>query len=182
MATHTHRPRLASALTAAVMSAAVGATPALGASPASAAVSDGYVSGGGSFNNDWGDEGPVSTSAYSRSNAACLWQKILWAEGLLKESRISGNFSSETRVATKKLQSRWNITTTGKADPKTFNTAGKPGRLKYVSGSTASGRELTLKYQGGAHEFTVKRNDKGRYGFYADGAWRSAAYRSLSCR
>jgi hypothetical protein len=182
MTIRTSRPRLATAVTGAVMSATIGATLALGASPASASASSGYVSGGGHFQDDWGDEGTVSTSAYSTSNVACLWQKVLWAEGLYTESKINGHFSTETRISTQRLQSRWHISTTGKADQATFNTAATHGRLRFVSGSTANGKVLTLKYQGIAHHFTLHRNTDGRYVFYADGDWRSARYRGSSCR
>jgi hypothetical protein len=169
------RPRLA---IAAVVGTALGATLAVGTLPASAAVSDGYVSGSGSFRNDWSDE-TVHANYYPRSNAACLWQKILWAEGLLTNSEVDGAFGSKTVARTRSLQSRWGIPATGKANNATFTKAA--GRLAFVSGSIANGKRLELKYNGAAHDFTVRRNERGRHGFYLDGGWKAAAYKQRTC-
>ncbi|MFF9804915.1 Tat pathway signal protein [Streptomyces coeruleorubidus] len=175
MTMRTARPRLS---IAAVLGTALGATLAVGTLPASAAVSDGYVSGSGAFRNDWSDES-VHAGYYPRSNAACLWQKVLWAEGLLTESEVDGAFGGETSFRTRTLQSRWGIPATGKADNYTFNHAA--GRLSFASGSTADGKRLELTYKGAAHHFTVRRNEQGRHGFYLDGSWKAAAYKQRTC-
>ncbi|MER5551639.1 peptidoglycan-binding domain-containing protein [Streptomyces sp. NPDC002793] len=175
MAIRTAGPRLTAA---AVLGAALGATLAVGTLPASAAASNGYVSGSGSFRNDWSDE-TVHAGYYPRSNAACLWQKVLWAEGLLTNSEVDGAFGSKTTARTRSLQSRWGIPVSGKADKSTFSKAA--GRLTRTSGTTADGKRLELKYQGAAHHFTVRRNELGRHGFYLDGAWKTATYKQRTC-
>ncbi|GHD11861.1 hypothetical protein GCM10010313_35470 [Streptomyces violarus] len=174
MTIRTARPRLAIA----VLGTALGATLAVGTLPASAAVSDGYVSGAGGYRDDWSDE-TVHANYFPRSNAACLWQKVLWAEGLLTNSEVDGAFGSKTAWQTGKLQSRWGIPTSKKADRNTFTKAA--GRLKFVSGSTASGKRLELKYDGLVNDFTVRRNEHGRHGFYLDGGWKAAAYKLRTC-
>ncbi|NEA98768.1 peptidoglycan-binding domain-containing protein [Streptomyces sp. SID13726] len=162
----------------AVLGAALGTTLAMVTLPASAAVSDGYISGTGSFRNDWSDE-TVQAGYFAQSNAACLWQKVLWAEGLLTNSEVDGDFGSKTIARTKTLQSRWHIPVTGKADKATFNRAG--GRLSLVSGSIANGKRLVLEYRGAAQEFTVRRNESGRHAFHLDGSWKTAAYKQRTC-
>lgn len=162
----------------AVVVGTLGATLALGTPPASAAVSDGYVSGSGAFRNDWSDE-TVHAGYYPRSNAACLWQKVLWAEGLLGNSEVDGSFGSKTRARTGQLQSRWGIPTSGKADKATFTEAA--GRLRFASGSTADGKRLELTYRGAAHRFTVRRDERGRHGFHLDGGWKAASYKKRTC-
>ncbi|MCX2927055.1 peptidoglycan-binding domain-containing protein [Streptomyces sp. NEAU-W12] len=175
MTIRTARPRLA---VAAVLGTTLGAVLAVGTLPASAAVSDGYVSGSGSFRNDWSDE-TVHADYYPRSNAACLWQKILWAEGLLADSEVDGAFGSRTVARTRSLQSRWGTPATGKADNFTFTRAA--GRLAFVSGTIASGKRLELKYNGAAHDFTVRRDERGRHGSHLDGGWKAAAYKQRTC-
>ncbi len=58
----------------------------------------------------------------------------------------------------------------------------KRQRLKYVSGSTASGKRLELKYDGLHDDFTLLRNERGRYVFHLDGAWKDATYTKRTCR
>ncbi|MFF5983226.1 peptidoglycan-binding protein [Streptomyces olindensis] len=175
MTMRTARPRLS---IAAVLGATLGATLAVGTLPASAAVSDGYISGSDGFRNDWSDES-VHAGSFAQSNAACLWQKVLWAEGLLANSEVDGAFGGKTTSRTRSLQSRWGIAVTGKADNPTFSHAA--GRLSFSSGSTADGKRLELTYQGAAHHFTVRRDEHGRHGFYLDGGWKAATYKTRTC-
>ncbi|MEV7883296.1 peptidoglycan-binding domain-containing protein [Streptomyces sp. NPDC002817] len=190
------RARMATA----AVSAAVAGALAVSASPASASSGDGYVSGGSSFYDDFGDEGTLSTSSYASSNAACFWQRILWAEGA-KESNgtafdaadIDGRFGANTKYATKKLQARWSLTADGIVGKKTFGYADAKrerltdeitvGKLEYVStDSQSAGKRYRLKYHGASHTFTLFRGSTGKWGFYDDnGTFRLAGYKSRSC-
>ncbi|MFF8014258.1 peptidoglycan-binding protein [Streptomyces sp. NPDC007929] len=163
----------------AVLGTALGAVLAMSTTPASAASSDGYISGSGGFRNDWSDE---FVSSGARSNAVCMWQKILWAEGLLSNPEVDGVFGGKTVQRTRTLQSRWHVSPTGKADNTTFTAAAAPARLKYVSGSTGSGKRLVLKYDGFDHDFNLVRNERGRYEFHLDGAWKPGTYKKRTCQ
>jgi hypothetical protein len=178
----TTRTRLAAAVAAAVATGAL----AVSASPASATSSQGYFTGyGTTWTDDWSNEGTLSSGSYARSNATCLWQKILWAEGATESNGtaydyadIDGVFGSNTTYASKRLQTRWGLDDDGRVGPLTLGKA--DNKLRYSSGSTSSGR-LYLKYDGAAHDFTLRRDDNNRYGFVQDGAWRLAGYNYRSC-
>ena len=45
---------------------------AVSAAPASASVSQGYITGSGDWRDDWGDEGPISASTRSYSNVVAM--------------------------------------------------------------------------------------------------------------
>jgi hypothetical protein len=182
------RTRLGAAAVAALAAGAL----AVGASPASASASasDGYVSGAGTYTDDFGDEGTLSTSSYGSSNATCLWQTILLAEGAdesdgtdFDHSDIDGHFGSNTQHATKRLQVSWGLADSfsdadGKVGPNTFGYADR--KLRHLSGSTDSGGNLKLRYQGTKHYFDVYRTD-GKYRIYHNDAWRSTSYTSDTC-
>lgn len=178
----TTRTRLAAAVTAAVATGAL----AVSASPAAATSSEGYFTGyGTTWTDDWSNEGTMSTSSYASSNATCLWQKILWAEGATEsngtaydDADIDGLFGPNTKYATEKLQTRWGLDSDGLVGPLTLGTA--DNKLRYSSGSTSSGT-LTLRYDGAAHDFTVTRDDNNWYRFYQEGVWRLAGYNYRSC-
>ncbi|MBD0839222.1 peptidoglycan-binding domain-containing protein [Streptomyces sp. TRM68416] len=179
----TTRARLA----AATIGAAVAGTLALGASPASAAASDGYLSGSGYTYDDWDDEGTLSSSSYAKSNATCLWQKILWAEGAIEKdgtkydtADIDGHFGSNTTHATKNLQKRWGLSADGLVGKKTFTKAGdklKDSKLVDIN----SQRKYRLRYDGAQSDFFVYRSSSGKYSLYVDGAYRYANYKSRTC-
>ncbi|KUO21746.1 peptidoglycan-binding domain-containing protein [Streptomyces dysideae] len=186
------RTPLSRATTAAVGALAAGAL-AISATPASASPASGYVNGGGAYSNDWSNEGgPTGHSLYNggkykKSNATCLWQKILWAEGVTEQNGslydgddIDGDFGPNTTYATKKLQKRWGLTADGKVGPKTFGKA--DAKLRYVSGSTSANRVLTVRYAGRSHSFTLKRNAQGNYSFSQDGGVKLAGYKYRSCK
>ncbi|WP_328837892.1 peptidoglycan-binding domain-containing protein [Streptomyces europaeiscabiei] len=178
----TTRTRLAAAVTAAVATGAL----AVSASPASATSSQGYFTGyGTTWTDDWSNEGTLSSGSYARSNATCLWQKILWAEGATESNGtaydyadIDGIFGSNTTYASKRLQTRWGLDDDGRVGPLTLGKA--DNKLRYSSGSTSAGT-LYLRYDGAAHDFTLRRDDNNRYGFVQDSAWRLAGYNYRTC-
>lgn len=167
MTLRTTRTRLGAAVVAAFATGAL----AFSASPASAAASDGYVRGAGTYTDDFGDEGVLSTSSYSDSSATCFWQQILWAEGATErdgtafdQADIDGQFGPNTNHATRNLQSRWNVGVDGEVGPQTFGVA--DSKLRFVSGSTGSGEYLWLRYDGASRDLDLLRADDGRYIFF----------------
>lgn len=152
----------------------------------SPAVADGtysglaYVHGGGDYTDDWGDEGVVDVNANNASNATCLWQKVLWADGDFSASDIDGHFGSLTKSATKTWQSHYGVSADGSAGKNTWTEAGT--HLNYVSGYGDPGSTLTLQYVGWSHVFTLVRNTAGTYTFPdGSGTTRDAGYNYLSC-
>lgn len=174
-------------LAAATVGAVVAGTLAFGAAPASAAASNGYVSGSGYTYDDWNDEGTVSTASHTKSNVSCLWQKILWAEGATEsdgstydEADVDGVFGANTKYATKKLQSRWGLTADGIAGKKSFTKAGsKLTNSRYVNYD--SNRVYILTYKGSKHSFPVYRGSSGKWSFYENNKLRLAGYDYRSC-
>lgn len=157
--------------------AAVVALSAVVAAPASASNSyngAAYIQGGGAFGDDWGDEGILSTRTNAKSNATCLWQKILWADGKLAWAQIDGVFGPTTYAATKAWQDTFGLPVDGIVGKKTFAKAGK-----WLLDSNDNGAVDT--YIGLKNHFTVSRGADGRYGFYDDGVKRSAGYNYLTC-
>ncbi|MDG4860997.1 peptidoglycan-binding domain-containing protein [Streptomyces sp. T-3] len=161
----TTRGRLA---TAAVGAAVAGAL-AVSATPASAASGDGYVSGGGQFKDDFGDEGTLSTTSYSSSNATALWQTILWADGAIESngsvfdgSDIDGHFGANTKAATKNLQGRWDLSKDGIVGRATFGGADSTGKLVHIGTSTSEKFRFKLRYNGTEHDFNLYRSSNGR--------------------
>ncbi|MFG2732554.1 peptidoglycan-binding protein [Streptomyces canus] len=153
----------------------------LSPSPASAAASDGYVRGYGEWEGDWGDEGEITRWAFDDSNAACLWQKVLWAEGAREvdgttfdQADIDGDFGSNTERATEWLQAKWNLQYfDGRAGPESFGRA--DNNIRYSSGSEGSGEQLDLVYRGAVWSFSLRRDGDGTYSFYdGDGHRRDA--------
>jgi hypothetical protein len=176
-------------LTAAVTAFfAVGAM-ALSATPASAAMSDGYVRGYDTYVGDWGDEGPMAFGfdEHNNSNAVCLWQKILWAEGAREtdnstfdQADIDGDFGPNTDHATRWLQAKWGLTIDGEVGGGTFGRA--DDNLRYHSGSSSRGQVLNLTYSGRDWGFSVRRDGNGIYSFLDGTATRrNAGYDYNSC-
>lgn len=180
--------------TTAVISSLAVATLALSASPASAKMSDGYVRGYDVFRGDWSDEGVFGFRLNSVSNAVCLWQAILWAEGATEEngsafdrSDIDGHFGTNTQYATKKLQVDWGLADNfGEADGRVGgNTFGKADDYLVKSGgSEERGDTLFLTYNAGSGRlFDLYRNSSGIYWFEVvrdSGTWRGASYTSVT--
>lgn len=139
-------------------------------SPASAGTSSGYVSGSGIWTDDMNDEGPISTSSHSHSNAAAMWQAILWADGYLTStSKIDCVFGSGTRSATLNWQSDFPRTTAdGVVGPATLEEA----MLTHIRDDSTSSY-LTLTYNGETADsiftgryVTFTRNTDGIWGMY----------------
>lgn len=183
------RGRLAAAVAAATLVTAAMAGSAL---PASASAERNIIDGfGTTYSDDWGNEGVLSSSAYRQSNATCLWQKVLWAEGATEQdgtafdyADIDGDFGPNTTYATKAIQVRWNLADSisdadGKVGPNTFGKADQ--RLHAKSGSTAPGQKLVLNYIGVSHSFELERSAAGQYLFYYLGKWRYSVYSTNTC-
>jgi hypothetical protein len=132
--------------------AVVAGSLGLSAAPAMASTGDGLVSGTGTWTDDWWDEGPISTSANAHSNAAAMWQGILWADGHLAYSGIDCRFGSGTASATRVWQRDHGLPDDGIVGPKTLKKAsawlyaGSGGQIIYQG---VSGRYLTF-HRGGA--------------------------------
>ncbi|MFI5673090.1 peptidoglycan-binding domain-containing protein [Streptomyces cellulosae] len=160
------------------------ATLALSASPALASGTYSgrdYVYGADGFGDDWGDEGVLSTSMNTYSNATCLWQEILWADGYLSVSDIDGAFGAKTKAATKAWQTKKKLPDVdGVAGKDTFGRADDNLR-KWDEDSDGT---LTLYYDGVYYQPTFVRQANGTYGFYMyDGTedYRLAGYNYRSC-
>jgi hypothetical protein len=163
------------------VAAAVTAAVVLSAAPASA--SGDYsglsmVAGSGGFHDDWNDEGRLSTSRHASSNATCLWQKVLWADGKLGWNDIDGVFGPGTHAATIEWQRRWvgadaGDGVVGKA---TFTAAGK-----YLADTDFDGSVDTYIGTEG-RSFLVSRTADGDYSFYdRNGEKRLAGYNYRTC-
>lgn len=168
--------RLTAALTAAAAAVAISGLTAAPASAGNSYAGAAYVSGKGGFADDWYDEGILSTSTNTNSNATCLWQKVLWADGLLAWEDIDGIFGPKTRDATRTFQARHHLDDDGVVGEDTFGWAGSYGKLEDIDGDTTVDR-----YIGPRHRFTIWRDGDGHYGFYDDGVKRSAGYNYRTC-
>lgn len=152
---------------------------AVSASPASASGTyshAAYIQGGGGWADDWDDEGVVDLSHNTNSNATCLWQKILWADGLLPASGIDGRFGTNTYNATMKWQALSLVSPAdGSAGKDTFTMAGTWLR------DTDSDRQVDT-YHGIDHDVSMTRDSDGHYHFVDGGGHgRVAGYNYLTC-
>ncbi|MFF3257291.1 peptidoglycan-binding protein [Actinacidiphila glaucinigra] len=178
MSSHTKRIKWGActvgALTAAVL--AMSTTPAAANGTYSGLE---YVYGAGAWSDDWGNEGVVDTNTNRTSNATCLWQMVLWANGYLSSnSDIDGDFGSGTKTATANWQSASGLTADGSAGKASWSHAA--GRINYSSGTES---DLYLTYVGSAgRSFILHRFPDGVYQFVdADGASRNAGYNYRTC-
>jgi hypothetical protein len=174
MIRHAKRARV----TVGAVSALTVATLALSTSPASAnGTYSGlaYVQGSGTFTDDWGDEGILSTSVNASSNATCLWQKILWADGKLIAADIDGVFGTNTVNATKVWQGAYGVPSDGVVGKATFGEADA-----HLEDSNGDGAVDT--YHGSLYNISITRDSNNRYSFYdADGNTRLAGYNYRTC-
>ncbi|WP_406408107.1 peptidoglycan-binding protein [Streptomyces sp. NBC_01643] len=186
MSWHTKRIKLGAcmvgALTAAVL--VVSTTPAAAAGTYSGLA---YVYGTGEFDGDWGNEGILQRTTHASSNATCLWQMILWADGELdSKSKVDGVFGDGTYNATRAWQQRENVnygaglTVDGSVGKGTFAWA--QTWLQVVSGGEGAGQTLYLSYNGLYDHFDARRLPDGNYEFVdGDGSWRKAGYDYRTC-
>ncbi|KQV94031.1 hypothetical protein ASD08_18495 [Streptomyces sp. Root369] len=138
-----------------------------------------YVYGADQFEDDWGNEGVLSTSTHTESNATCLWQDILWADGYLSASDIDGDFGAKTKAATIAWQTKKKLSDVdGVVGKETFGRADDGLREWDEDNGT-----LTLYYNGAYYQPTIKRQANGTYGFYVAGTdeYRLAGYDYRSC-
>ncbi|WP_324789360.1 peptidoglycan-binding domain-containing protein [Streptomyces sp. H51] len=180
-------------LAAGTIGALAAATLAVSTSPAAASGTYSgldYVYGAAGWSDDWDNEGVVDINTNASSNATCLWQKVLWADGYLSSSAdIDGIFGSRTKTATANWQSDSGVGVDGSAGRDTWSLAAI-ATISYVSGGDATAADMTLKYSGWnarthtwtGRNFTMKRDASGNYHFIdGDGAWRKAGYNYRSC-
>ncbi|MEU6184304.1 peptidoglycan-binding domain-containing protein [Streptomyces coeruleorubidus] len=164
-------------------------TMVLSSTPASANVSQGVIYGGGKITDDWGDEGPLSSSHYSTSHAVGLWQWVLYTEGVKEQdgtpfdqSDIDCAFGPNTTYATKQLQRKWGLAQDGIVGPDTF---GKADNNLFRNSDTQS----TIYYQQSDGGRTVKflrvgthSGGPGPYSFTPpNNTWHRASYRDTGC-
>jgi hypothetical protein len=166
---------------AAAMAGGIGVT----AVPAAASTSQGFISGTEEVENDWTDEGTLSSSSYSRSNATALLQMILWSEGVKEQDGtrfdyrdIDGKYGANTTYAVKQLQKLYNswgagLTVDGKAGKKTLGYASKEFLFDNYDG--------TVSYVGRKHVVDFKRVS-GKYQLKVNNTrgWKVASYTTLN--
>lgn len=145
-----------------------------------------YVYGAGVVSDDFNDEGVVNVATHRLSNATCLWQTMLWANGYLPASGIDGAFGDQTDAATRNFQRDKGLVVDGSAGQKSWTAAGK--RLSHIDNQNGW---LYIVYYGatgsrspyGKHEFVLQRSPDGNYRFYppsTDGPY-WASYNSRTC-
>ncbi|QXE35780.1 peptidoglycan-binding protein [Streptomyces sp. GMY02] len=142
---------------------------------ASANINDGYISGSGAFADDWDDEGTLARGyPGTYSNATCLWQKVLYADGYLLNSEVDGVFGTTTEAATSNWQRARGLEPDGIVGKLTFAKAGD--KLRDLTGD---GKVET--YDGSSVDITVVRNSSGRYEFSEGISTHVASYTSRTC-
>ena len=131
----------------------------LGALPANASVSSGVIGGASGITDDFGDEGPLSTTSHADSGATQLWQWVLYADGATEsngtafdQADIDGDFGPNTNAATRNWQSRHGVGVDGIVGNQTFGAADG-----HLSVATQSGDDIRITYSGSAHSITLYR-------------------------
>lgn len=123
-------------------------------STAHASVAQGSVYGAGVITNDWGDEGPLSTTTNSYNNVVALWQNVLWADGYLPVEGLDCVFGPQTRAATIEWQRDHGLAADGIVGSQTF---GKADNYLFWSGNE-------IHYDGSVRDLTgMHRNSAGRW-------------------
>ncbi|MBT2675153.1 Tat pathway signal protein [Streptomyces sp. ISL-14] len=189
--TCTSRTRARAGLLAAAILLSGTGTGLATATPAAANASDGFVSGAYMYQDDFGDEGTLSTSSYAHTNATALWQWILWAEGAKKSnndddvflrSDIDCRFGSDTKSATMNLQRTLRLDDIDRiVGTDTFGAV--DGNIEYVSTDYDSSTYRTkLRYVGDANSFYLYRSSSGVYQLAIPSVgWKPASYTYASC-
>ncbi|MGW6441518.1 peptidoglycan-binding domain-containing protein [Lentzea sp. NPDC055074] len=151
----------------AVVTSVVAVTLTVGL-PAQASVSQGYISGGGTVTDDWGDEGELSRSTFPNSSATGIWQKVLYADGYLTVNDIDCRFGQNTESATRRWQAARSLGDDGRVGTLTFGRADNQLR--------ATGDPEIFRYDGTSRdEYFLRVN--GRYELFPGHV---AYYRSIS--
>ncbi len=135
-----------------------------------------YVAGDGTMYTDWTDEGVVNVSVHRSSNATCLWQAILWANGYLSKSAIDGVFGDQTAAATRAFQRARGLSPDGSAGRRSWTAAGG------VSHTVTEAGWANGLYSGRTGAFNVRRSSAGNYQFNLGSGWQWASYNSRTCR
>jgi peptidoglycan hydrolase-like protein with peptidoglycan-binding domain len=179
-------------LAAGIVGTLTAATLALSTSPAAASGTysgRAYVYGAEGWLDDWGDEGVLSTSTNTSSNATCLWQKILWADGAIESNGtpfdaddIDGHFGSNTKAATESWQRAFHLSDVdGVVGKETFGAAPRPNDSTYGLWDKNNDGAVDT-YVGFVSTINITRDSDGRYHFYdGDGDARIAGYDYLTC-
>jgi hypothetical protein len=146
-----------------------------------------YVYGAGTVLDDLNNEGVVSQTTNRVSNATCMWQTILYANGYLPASEVDGAFGPTTAAATKKFQRDKGITADGSAGRNTWK---KAGTRVFDGGPQADGWHFVI-YKGingasasyTARQVTFQRDPSGNYRFYPPnyGSRLAASYNTRTC-
>jgi peptidoglycan hydrolase-like protein with peptidoglycan-binding domain len=117
-------------------------------------VAQGYVVGTGTLTDDFGDEGPLSTSQNSHNSVVGLWQAILVADGYLGRSDLECYFGPVTRDATMRWQADRGLDADGIVGPQTFGRA--DDNLYWVGDE--------IRYNGTVQDlYNMHRLSNGRY-------------------
>ncbi|HEU5469257.1 MAG TPA: peptidoglycan-binding domain-containing protein [Actinophytocola sp.] len=140
---------------AALIALTTAATVVILPTPASANPSQGYVLGVGAWEDDWTDEGPISSSTFSHNNVVAMWQQILWADGNLPWSGIDCIFGPQTSAATRSWKSARGLPNDGIAGNGAFTTAS----------------ESLVPLGGNAYRYTGSSGNSVNFRRGGDGIW-----------
>ncbi|GGY98329.1 peptidoglycan-binding protein [Streptomyces nitrosporeus] len=170
--------RAAVPFAAATLALGIAATAATPAAASNSYNGRAYVYGTGTMLDDLNDEGAVNTTTNRLSNATCLWQTILWADGYLPRSGADGAFGPQTRAATVAWQRDRGLAADGSAGKLTWGKAGKKISFDGVSGGKRYGG-----YHGKNWTFMVRRADAGGNWEFAsaNGGIETAGYNTRTC-
>jgi peptidoglycan hydrolase-like protein with peptidoglycan-binding domain len=138
------------------------------------------VWGSGTFSGDWDDEGVNNVSVNRVSNATCLWQMVLHADGYLDISDLDGIFGDRTHAATVRWQQARGLTGDGSAGRLSWAKAGD--RLVDTGDDTSGYR--TGYYRGTRLTPSLGRTPAGVHQFWDTdgGVYRTASYNTRTCR
>ncbi|MFI0943953.1 peptidoglycan-binding protein [Streptomyces sp. NPDC021020] len=174
--------RAAVPLTAAVMATGVAAVMATPAAASNSYNGNAYISGTGNPYDDFNDEGALNTSTNAVSNATCLWQSILVADGYLDNTvyEIDGSFGAKTRDATESWQSNHGLDDDGSVGKLTFKKVAEIGLIVKSQNDDGS---ATAVYDGWAMTLQLKRATNGRWSFLNErnDKWYTASYNTRTC-
>lgn len=170
--------RAAVPLAAIAVAVGVAAATATPAAASNSYTGNAYVYGAGDATDDFNDEGAVNVNTNSQSNVTCLWQMILWEDGLLPKSGIDGSFGTNTYNATVAWQKKNKLTADGSAGKLTWKKAAT--HMSFARMTSPS--HWQANYVGKNGYFDMYRNlDKGNWEFRAPNGFQWASYNSNTC-